>query len=331
MKKSSTSSESANFRNPAWNIKSNVELKKWSNKEEFRFLYFDPTAYNSKSDNLKMKKELGLLKNENIGKYLNEIWNDYHIKNIGFAKHQKGYYHSRINESFFDLIIVRKGVFLAKFDKKTVKIPEGNIILIPPHKMCDTFAEKNGIEVYWLHLKNSPYWKSIFPKEIFVSNQNKFEEELSLLDAYKLETKNIPPENIILKPIAEAFIFSLRKKIILSFPREKKQYEKIESLIDKIIKNPSYAWILSEETKKLKLSAQKLNSIFIEKTSLSFSKFIAERRMNLALKLLKTKKLNNTQIAKKVGFSNAQSFAKAFRLHYGNAPKRSIKNFQKCP
>ncbi|MBE6411891.1 MAG: helix-turn-helix transcriptional regulator [Opitutales bacterium] len=288
-------------KNPDWIIKNAKELKRYSQKDTFKLLHYTPPYQEQ----------------ENL---LTSVFIQYHLVNAGLAIHQKGYYHSRINDSFTDLIMVRKGTFFAKFDKQNVKITENNIIVIPPFKMCDNFAQKNGVEVYWIHLKISPFWNDVVPSQISFSTKEEFSNVVKLFDAYINELRTENPSKIVLKTIADAVILSLRKNL-KTIIKPKSTKEKIVSdIVEQIAKKPFKNWRLSDVAKKIKCTEKELNVLFIDITALSFSKYIAKCKMLGSLKLIKSNKYSCDEIAKKVGFANRRSFSKAFKKYFGTPP-----------
>ena len=293
-------------KNPDWIIKNANELKRYSIKDEFKILHYTPKT--QVQDNL-----------------LTSIFGKYHIENAGLALHKKGYYHSRINDSFTDLIIVRKGSFSAKFDRNNIKITTGNIIVIPPYKMCDNFAEKDGIEVYWIHPKISPFWEEVVPEQISFSTNGEFANVITLLDAYYAELQNPNCSKMILNAIAEASILSLKRNLKAMLPPVADEKDIIIDTAEEIAKKPFNNWTISSLAKKNNYSIPKINELFIEATSYSFSKYLAKCRMKASLKLIKSNKFSCEQIAMKAGFGNRRSFTKAFKRHFGFPPSSASK------
>ena len=293
-------------KNPDWIIKNAKELKRYSQKDTFKLLHYTPLYQEQ----------------ENL---LTSVFTQYRIQNAGIAIHQKGYYHSRINDSFTDLIIVRKGVFFAKFDKHNVKITANNIIVIPPSKMCDNFAQKDGVEVYWIHLKISSFWNDIISKQISFSTNGEFANVVILFDAYINELRTENPSKIVLKTIADAVILSLRKNLKTIINPKSTKETIISDIIEQIAKKPFKNWRLSDVAKKIKCTEKELNIFFIKTTTLSFSKYLAKCKMLGSLELIKSNKYSCGEIAKKVGFANRRSFSKAFKKYFGTSPSSICK------
>ena len=68
------------------------------------------------------------------------------------------------------------------------------------------------------------------------------------------------------------------------------------------------------------ISRAQLHRKMKELTGLSTSEFIRNIRLEQAARLLKEKKINVTQVAYTVGFSNLAHFSTIFRKHFGVAP-----------
>lgn len=61
-----------------------------------------------------------------------------------------------------------------------------------------------------------------------------------------------------------------------------------------------------------------------ELTGISTSDFIRNIRLEQAARLLKEQKINVTQVAYTVGFSNLAHFSTVFRKHFGMTPSEYI-------
>jgi YesN/AraC family two-component response regulator len=73
-------------------------------------------------------------------------------------------------------------------------------------------------------------------------------------------------------------------------------------------------------TQEVGISRAQLHRKMKEMTGLSTSEFIRNIRLEQAARLLKEQKINVTQVAYTVGFSNLAHFSTIFRKHFGIAP-----------
>jgi AraC-like DNA-binding protein len=73
-------------------------------------------------------------------------------------------------------------------------------------------------------------------------------------------------------------------------------------------------------TEKVGISRAQLHRKMKEITGISTGDFIRNLRLEQAARLIREKKINVTQVAYTVGFSNLAHFSTVFRKHFGVAP-----------
>ena len=66
-------------------------------------------------------------------------------------------------------------------------------------------------------------------------------------------------------------------------------------------------------------------------TNLSASEFLRKLRMEYAAKLIKTNKLNISEVRYRIGISDADYFRKCFKAQYGVTPKEYQESIQINP
>ena len=81
----------------------------------------------------------------------------------------------------------------------------------------------------------------------------------------------------------------------------------LKRLAAEIRKSPGRGWSVSERAEALGISERALNARFLKLYSRSFHKFVLDRRMESALRHLKSGRLSCARIAEKVGYANAHS------------------------
>ena len=72
------------------------------------------------------------------------------------------------------------------------------------------------------------------------------------------------------------------------------------------------------------ISRAQLHRKMKEMTGISTSEFIRNIRLEQAARLLKEQKVNITQVAYSVGFSNLAHFSTIFRKHFGLSPSEYL-------
>lgn len=296
-----------------WTIHSDAQLKFWPPDNELKYLNFSEESRFVDGLNWDCDKKSMYppkLKGENV-------WTRHDVLSVGFARHTKGYYHSRDNCGFIDAIIVVNGVLGARFGKETHQLNRGDMIVIPPDNMCDTFVNGVNTSVYWLHMKASPFWTSLVGGKISVKKTASGEAIAALFLAYEVELFSPNRSETVLRHVAEALIETLRRE----FSAEKLKADFIKKLVADMESSPSKPWRIAEEAGKIGISPRALDREFRRIFSLSFSKFAVSCKMKKAAELLGKRNMSNAEIAEKLGYANAYSFSKAFKSHYGKSPK----------
>jgi YesN/AraC family two-component response regulator len=82
-------------------------------------------------------------------------------------------------------------------------------------------------------------------------------------------------------------------------------------------------------TSEVGISRAQLHRKMKEMTGLPISEFIRNIRLEQAVRLLKEQKINVTQVAYSVGFSNLAHFSTVFRKQFGVSPSEYIERNQK--
>ena len=77
-------------------------------------------------------------------------------------------------------------------------------------------------------------------------------------------------------------------------------------------------------TKEVGISRAQLHRKMKEMTGLSVSEFVRNIRLEQAVRLLKEQKINVTQVAYTVGFSNLAHFSTVFRKQFGVSPSEYV-------
>jgi AraC-like DNA-binding protein len=81
-------------------------------------------------------------------------------------------------------------------------------------------------------------------------------------------------------------------------------------------------------THEVGISRAQLHRKMKEMTGLPISEFIRNMRLEQAVRLLKEQKINVTQVAYSVGFSNVSHFSTVFRRQFGVPPTEFVEQNQ---
>lgn len=302
-----------------WEVYSDNNLRLWTSgsKVEY-FIYKQRAAVKPDSGWGRLGSSLSMPKYSRFNP-----WRKLGVDIVGYARHADGYYHSRVNESFYDFLLVKSGVLVAKFSGKTVKLNPSEVLIIPPKRLCDNFVESGGAELYWAHMLKIPRWEKIFGREVFIKKFDSAGEIFALMEAYRAEAYSAACSPAILGPIAEC----IAALILREFPHVRAGVCDIEKIAAKVNKAPGRAWRISEIAKSLEMSARTFDKHFEKIFARTFSKYVLDARMGLAADILRSKNCTNAEVAEIVGYANASSFSKAFFAYYGVYPGKMMDSF----
>ena len=102
--------------------------------------------------------------------------------------------------------------------------------------------------------------------------------------------------------------------------------KRVMSIVNKNISNSEFN--ISLMVDEVGMSRTQLHRKLKELTGFSAARFLQNIRMQQAMKLLKEKRVNVSQIAYSVGFSSQTHFSTTFKQYYGVSPTEYIKQIE---
>jgi AraC family transcriptional regulator len=103
-------------------------------------------------------------------------------------------------------------------------------------------------------------------------------------------------------------------------PRPRPVDEAVEQLLAWIEEDPAHTWSSGELAERLEVSQNHLARAFRRRFGRTISRYILERRMELARHLLRETSLPVKAVAERVGLADPQYFNKLFRRTVGTSP-----------
>lgn len=245
-----------------------------------------------------------------------DILGKFQILTMGFASHTNGYYHSRINKNFYDIMIVINGKLSMKCDTKKAILKKGEALLLPPNNLCDSFVQRTKTNVMYLHFENNLRWRSRLGHKIKILKLNHFNELFCFVNLYTKEVFSKKPNLRILENLAECISIYIEDE----FPIRDVKNDNID------IKT----WVLTSEKKQSCTLAKASDYFGVPKSSientcrmqfgLSFKKTVCNLLLQKSIDFIRDGK-TNSEIAKILGYSDAYAFSKAFKNKFGISPK----------
>lgn len=247
------------------------------------------------------------------------------------------------NHDFYELMYVFEGEFTQRIGNQDYNMITGDTSLIPPgiYHMCDVhnysvvlniLIEKNTFQEIFLNnlpgnrvfanfFKEDFYAKKISNFVIFHTNGNQEIRDIILQMYLEIINKEKYYTSIVHSKLLQLLGLLLREyedSAIIADSNIKANTFDLE-LLNNIDKN--YATVslnsLAEETH---YSSQYISKRIKKATGMSFSKYLASRKMEVASDLLKFTKQPVSQISDNLGYLNPETFIRAFKRHYQCTP-----------
>lgn len=254
------------------------------------------------------------------------VWKKFAVSVLGYARHTGGYYHSRRNESFIDLIVVDRGEFGAKFGTQKLGLGRGEYIAIPSGVLCDNFADNSDTRVWWIHFCDVPFWRAVFGSEISAGKMEGFEVFAAAMRAYLCEVYSPKPSVALLENFGESIVEILCRAFAAAPESDVPVAERVREIASEISANPRSGKNISEYAKKLSVSVRTLDNYFRKYVGMPYAKCVRESRMKIALADIRAG-LPNAAIAEKLGYCDAYAFARAVRGYFGKYPRELKREF----
>ncbi len=250
------------------------------------------------------------------------VWAKYSVMILGYAEHTKNYYHSRVNKSFYDMLVVESGVLDVRFDGEKTAARRGQVLIIPPGRLCANFVRNVNTNVWWMHFPDTGYWREVFGEKTRVLRLNFFETFSALMKAYLNEAYSADACLGVLENIASGVIACVRRGFSpsVSAPRGGGR-DAVAELVEKMSENPGADWRIKKQSQLLPLTAYSVDKYCKMKFGRSYSKCLLDKRMERALELVREGRLTNAEMAAATGYANAYSFSRAVSAYYGKCPR----------
>ena len=169
--------------------------------------------------------------------------------------------------------------------------------------------------------------KDLDMKVVFISGYADFEYACTAIRLGAFDYLLKPIEQDKLNEVLERLLASTGE-IQESFIDEQKEVNPtvVKQIIAEMKQNYTTNITLTDLSKKYGISISYLSSLIKEELQLSFSEYIASKRIQKAKELLADEKLSIEEIAEQVGYSDYFYFTKVFKKVAGISPSKYRKN-----
>ena len=218
--------------------------------------------------------------------------------------------------SYSEVALRRNIGTVFEIENQKIELKKPSIILIPAYTDYIRYSESE--KLFSLHFRTSTKLakeiKVFYPADI-----DKFEKYF--YKAFNLwETKDF------------AYILQCTEylmHILYMICREEAQREPLNFaiqaalLIEKNLTNKYFN--IESLAQKMNVSGTYLRRKFIEQYNVPPKEYLTDKRLDLAISLLRTKYYNIKQTAQKCGFEDSRYFSTVFKKHFGESPNKYLK------
>ncbi len=236
------------------------------------------------------------------------------ITDVFYVFSKKGDTDETVNRKTYGLTFCEKGKITYIQDGVKTLSCENNVVLLPKGGSYKILRQETGCFPVINFTTNIELNKEILSFNI---NSNK-----AILDLF-FELKDNHNKNNTFESLS---IFYK----ILSEVFEQKPTDKASMAIKFISENLNDISLSNSKiAKNLNISVSYLDKMFLKRYGVSPKKYIIDKRMELAGRLLTENRYNIGEISEKCGYSNPYSFSRAFKSHMKISPSKYKKTAQR--
>ena len=106
------------------------------------------------------------------------------------------------------------------------------------------------------------------------------------------------------------------------------QNNTVQLVLDRVREDCGQPWSIDALADSLHVNAYYLSHLFKEYTGQCFTDYLAERRIERAVELMRTTDLSLAQIGERVGYSDPNYFSRVFKKRRGVGPREFFQDWK---
>ncbi len=299
----------------AWTYSDDNEMFFWSENSTNNYLsgkeiFMPKNLFDEKSGKIK-----------SASKNSPSIFSHYGIIRAGFSRKTKNYYQVIGKNPFFTVFLIERGELPISFEKEKTTLKKGDLLLVPPKIDNITIQIKNSeVSIFWAHIKPRKWKTKTNLREIEIKRDISDAKILfALAHAYESEAYAQLPSFTILSNTAQSISEILTRNVETKNSSNKNWKAKILSEIKSIVAKNKRVPTTNCIAKKLKITLSELNDVCLENFSVTFPKLVLKYKLEHSIELL-NKGESVVEVSKKLEYSSAFAFSRAFKNYFETAP-----------
>ncbi len=250
---------------------------------------------------------------------LSNIQQRYGIIAMAHTQRMKDFYHFVNMATYTNIEFVLSGSMSFRINNQKFKVGTGEVLILPKGTTGQLRILQDNTKFFWINVNPKCEIFKQAGKYVSVKSISSFQEITTILKFYQAEIYNSADPQI-LENYAETF-YNLLMRDFAEVQAPQSKVECLKRLVGNIKKNPEPDCTTTSASKKLRMTIYELDKLALEIYGEKFSKLVLSIRMKEAIRLLKIRSLNTTEVARKMGYKSRTAFSRAFKNYYGKAPR----------
>lgn len=274
--------------------------KRWENK-----LILDPACEEIFIDN---RLQAGLM--------------EFDIQLGGVSNLRKRYLVRRHRCEYHTIIYTRQGQGLLKTASENKPIPTNSLLLLPAGSSFSYQLENpnNNWQIVWYLIDDTSNWQWLKNRGISLNTNNNVDNLYYLSLALYQETFAGRASSSLLSLNAQLLVGHIKRDLQASENSSSRKQQKIETFFHQLECKLQQPWNLPALARLAGYSPAQFNRLCLQQLATTPVKKLRQLRMQRAKALLKSSKLNLSDISNAVGYNDVFNFSSAFKREVGIAP-----------
>jgi len=232
-----------------------------------------------------------------------------------------------------ELLHVVKGNVTLVTGRRRVSAGPGDVLIVPPetpHR--DAFDTETGLEVFMVFFRwpaTKRYFSMVDNRRLVTMPESEKRDLVRVLERLRTDRRTGSAADRLVARTRLATALMLAWRAAWTGARRRgseagggRRHEQLIARAKAYVAAHLHECIsLDDVADALDVSPYHLSHVFSEENDFSLFAYLASLRMERARQLLAAGRLNVSEIARAVGFSDANYFSKAFRRHFGRPPR----------
>jgi AraC-like DNA-binding protein len=247
---------------------------------------------------------------------------EFDIQLGGVSNLSKRYLVRRHRCQYHTIIYTRQGQGLLKTASENKPIPTDSLLLLPAGSSFSYQLENtnNNWQIAWYLIDDTSNWQWLKNRGISLNTNNNVDNIYYLSLAMYQETFASRASSSLLSLNAQLLVGHIKRDLQATENSSSRKQQKIQTFFHQLECKLQQPWNLPALARLAGYSPAQFNRLCVQQLATTPVKKLRQLRMQRAKALLKSSKLNLSDIANAVGYNDVFNFSSAFKREVGIAP-----------